>query len=642
VKQGWLTGCRRGAALACAVLLAWAGRSPAEEKKDEAKPDLRAMIEAQAKEIAALQEQVRQRTAAAPVLGGDAATPVVIEEDSIKKIVAGYLQENPGAGMPPSVQTGFFSGQGFVIRSAPNPKYVKWEDDCKIPFELRIKGRLMIAYQRYKVTDRVNHVTNIPAVANANSTRLADFSQLQAKRINLIFAGTVFDPNLRYLVEFLGSTRGLPGFQNNKVVQTAPAGGFAPNGSGISPIGGGALVDHAVTLFQAFVAYDFHGCASEKGCGPDCPEGSYRYAPTYTIFAGKIKPFFGLEEFLGNGNQQFVDFSMADFMFDSDDDTRLMAAGVQVKALEDRFFLWSALTNGSDAFLPNTQGDDYPGFITSFWYDFGGSWNPEKKAWDLWGDCISDIDYSCKPVVRVGGGVDIVPMDRRSLYGDVEQSRYFVMPGAPGGTRLINLLNGDAGLPNGSHAVDKFDAYHFNTFVAGKFKGFSFCNEWWLRDLTSFHTTPNGTGYIIYQDTLGAGGATRNALFPRHALLDYGTTLQAGYFIIPKKLEVAARFSMVRGESGDVNGNGKFTQVVIPGVAGKVDVVNGAFRQFHEAREYTVGVNYFFKRHLLKWQTDVGFFDGGNPAGTPAGSGVTGWIAGADGYLIRTQVQLAF
>ena len=99
MKQGWLIGCRRGAALACAALLAWAGRSPAEDKKDEAKPDLRAMIEAQAKEIAALQEQVRQRTAAAPVLGGDAATPVVIEEDSIKKIVAGYLQENPGAGM---------------------------------------------------------------------------------------------------------------------------------------------------------------------------------------------------------------------------------------------------------------------------------------------------------------------------------------------------------------------------------------------------------------------------------------------------------------------------------------------------------------------------------------------------------------
>src|SRR5437762_6698596 len=91
VKQGWLTGCRKGAALACAALLAWAGRSPAEEKKAEGKPDLRAQIEAQAKEIAELQELVRQRAAPTPALGGSAATPVVIEEDSIKKIVAGYL-----------------------------------------------------------------------------------------------------------------------------------------------------------------------------------------------------------------------------------------------------------------------------------------------------------------------------------------------------------------------------------------------------------------------------------------------------------------------------------------------------------------------------------------------------------------------
>ena len=98
----------------------------------------------------------------------------------------------------------------------------------------------------------------------------------------------------------------------------------------------------------------------------------------------------------------------------------------------------------------------------------------------------------------------------------------------------------------------------------------------------------------------------------------------------------------VRGESGDTMGNFKFTTATIPGVAAPVRVYDGAFRQFHEAREYTVGVNYFFKRHLLKWQTDVGVFGGGNPAGTPAGSGVTGWIAGSDGYLIRTQVQLAF
>ena len=44
----------------------------------------------------------------------------------------------------------------------------------------------------------------------------------------------------------------------------------------------------------------------------------------------------------------------------------------------------------------------------------------------------------------------------------------------------------------------------------------------------------------------------------RHGLVDYGTMLQAGYFIIPKKLEVAARWSWIRGESGDINGKGTF------------------------------------------------------------------------------------
>jgi len=81
-----------------------------------------------------------------------------------------FGEENPGAGMPPSVQTGYSPATGFVIRSAPNPKYINWDDDCKIPFELRIHGRLQLAYYYYKVTDRVNHLTNIPASQNASSS----------------------------------------------------------------------------------------------------------------------------------------------------------------------------------------------------------------------------------------------------------------------------------------------------------------------------------------------------------------------------------------------------------------------------------------------------------------------------------------
>src|SRR5205823_993245 len=120
---------------------------------------------------------------------------------------------------------------------------------------------------------------------------------------------------------------------------------FNPAGNAVSPIGGGALVDHAVTLFEAFIAYDWHPCSSQKGCGHDCPEGTYTYAPAISGVVGKMKPFFGLDEFLGNGNQQFCDFSMADFYFDADDDTRLMAAGVEVRAFENRFFMQAIATN---------------------------------------------------------------------------------------------------------------------------------------------------------------------------------------------------------------------------------------------------------------------------------------------------------
>jgi hypothetical protein len=608
---------------------------------DEPTSDLRTVIEQQGKQLEELKHRLDEQLARRQQLRQTAADPSSpqLDENAVKEIAADYLRENPGAGMPPSVQSGYSASSGFFVRSAPNPNYIKWDDDCKIPFELRIRGRLQLAYYNYKVTDRTNHVSNVPATQNANATRLADISQLEAKRVQVVFEGTAFDPDLRYHIRLHGDTRGLPGFQNNRVVQTV--GTFNPSGTATATAtGGGVVVDHAVRLFEAWVAYDFHGCASEKGCGLDCPEGMVKYRPTYTLIAGKLKPFFGLEEFLGNNNEQFVEFSMSDLYFSSDDDNRLMAAGTMVKAVEDRFFLQAILTNGSESLFPNTGMDKYPGFIMGCWYDMGGTWNLERKAWDLYGDCVSDIDYSCKPVVRIGGSLDLVPMDRRSLYGDLEQGRYGVIPAAPGGTRLINVLTGDALTPNGAHAVDMFDACTYNAFIGAKYHGFSLLNEWWFRDLNNFRTTPNGLGNIVYQETLGPGRTAVNALFPGHGLFDYGMDLQAGYFIVPRKLEVAARWSWVRGQSGDINGDGTFRLVRIPGVTAPIQLVNGAFQHYHEANEYTIAINYYFKRQLLKWQTDFSIYDGGNPAVN--GSSIAGFIPGADGFLVRTQLQLFF
>jgi hypothetical protein len=65
-----------------------------------------------------------------------------------------------------------------------------------------------------------------------------------------------------------------------------------------------------------------------------------------------------------------------------------------------------------------------------------------------------------------------------------------------------------------------------------------------------------------------------------------------------------------------------------------------AFSHFKAAYEYSLGFNYYWKRQLLKWQTDVSYYQGGNPAG--GGVSPAGFIAGVDGWMVRSQIQLAF
>ena len=43
---------------------------------------------------------------------------------------------------------------------------------------------------------------------------------------------------------------------------------------------------------------------------------------------------------------------------------------------------------------------------------------------------------------------------------------------------------------------------------------------------------------------------------------------------------------------------------------------------------------------LFKWQTDFGYYTGGNPSA--GGQSPTGWIPGVDGYLLRTQFTFMF
>jgi cell division protein FtsL len=138
--------------------------------------------------------------------------PPPADETGMRRVVESVLQENPGIGMPPGVQTGFAAGQGFFIRSAANPVYDNWQDQSRIPFELRIRGRIQTDYYFYKTTDNLNHLTG-----QRYEPEAGDFSQIEVKRLRLFWEGTAFDPHLRYQFQLDGNTRGLGDNQNNRI-----------------------------------------------------------------------------------------------------------------------------------------------------------------------------------------------------------------------------------------------------------------------------------------------------------------------------------------------------------------------------------------------------------------------------------------
>lgn len=84
---------------------------------------------------------------------------------------------------------------------------------------------------------------------------------------------------------------------------------------------------------------------------------------------------------------------------------------------------------------------------------------------------------------------------------------------------------------------------------------------------------------------------------------NWGYNGQVGYFLIPKHLELAARTS--------------------------AGIFSGATANQHE---YAGGVNYFFKGHSIKWQTDYALLR--NTRGAAAGF--------VNDHRIRTQVQVVF
>jgi hypothetical protein len=585
---------------------------------DENLDDVRTALAQEEQRVKALEQRLAALKQAKPRLG--------VPETEVRTIVSDYLRDHPGAGMPASVATGYGPETGFFIRSEPNPVYRTWADESAIPFSLGIRGTLNLGYSFYKVTDNVNHISG-----QSVNPPLGDFSEFAVKDARLDFIGTAFDPNLRFQVRLNGETRPLAAVPNTRILSQQ----FSSDDTGDEEAISRASLGSAVRLgTQTFLAYDLHPWEADKGCGPPCSPEQALYVPTLSLLFGIVRPLLGLESYLSVTTGSLVERGIASSFFAVPAAT---SAGVQVKEWVDRFFLQAVVANVFEASTPNTSGGRLPAGSVGMWYDFGGTWNETRKKWDLFGNTLVDLEDSCRPVIRVGGGFAFEPLDSRLQYGDEEASLVRVMPAGLFGTRLIALLNGgtqSSSLTLSPNAVNSFDDYTLSTFVAGKYRGFNFLVEGWLRDLNDF--TAAGPGPIVYQ----VPGTGIFGLFPSgRGLLDYGATLQASYFLVPHTFLVGARWSWVRGESGNVYGDGTIAAMpTVPGF-GAVNAYRDAFHLYSTADEYTIILAYYFHGNALKWQNDLGFYTGGNPSGSHSSAGT---VPGADGWLIRSRVQLMF
>ncbi len=136
-----------------------------------------------------------------------------------------------------------------------------------------------------------------------------------------------------------------------------------------------------------------------------------------------------------------------------------------------------------------------------------------------------------------------------------------------------------------------------------------------FQNLRSKDSTTNVTvdlGYRWDRLSFQSAGYYRNDNYTKPGLgtgNDWGGYTQAGFYLVPEKLELAGQVSGV-----------KFDKLNVPGV-------------FQKTAAYTVGLNYYVHSHNLKFQMDYSYLDNTAFKGQPGAP---------DNNRIRFQTQFAF
>lgn len=274
---------------------------------------------------------------------------------------------------------------------------------------------------------------------------------------------------------------------------------------------------------------------------------------------------------------QFTDRAMANVFFDLNRSfgvavTSQLGATDGLGPAAGPFEIEAAIFNGFRTGSVSTNRSDA---LTGLDRNFGWSMRGHTDMFsELGSDGEPDLSWHCSPTIRIGGGLAFTRVDAE---GPTEFTRQRVVDS---GATLASIL------PVG---VTAYDVWLYTIDAHFKYHGLSVIGEYYWRYMTQFS---------------GAAVPT---------LLDDGLVLQTGYFVIPEKFELIARWSRIAGDSGTL------------GLANE------------NSDEFGAGFVWYFKGQNAKLTFDASRFNG-----APVSSSRLDLLPGDAGWLFRTQVQLAF
>ena len=289
---------------------------------------------------------------------------------------------------------------------------------------------------------------------------------------------------------------------------------------------------------------------------------------TIAIRAGKWKMPFNRARFESGRKMQLVDRGLSSVFFDIN---RSLGVGVITRnSVADRpVETHLALHNGfkTGAFQPVRVGELDRNVAVSgrIFSDLVGSWGKDGES-DL-------TPHSC-PAVRVGAGFARTKVDRDGL------REFFRQRVVDSGATLASILPPE---------VHEYDIAFYSVDANMKYRGLSILTEYYFRQMNDFR---------------GAAVSTLN---------DHGLLVQSGVFVIPERLELAARFTRIVGNSGSLGASDASSD------------------------EVSVGFNWYLRGHNAKLQFDVTHLNG-----APLLDRALNVLPGDRGMFYRTQLQLAF